>query len=325
MPRELKDVEVQYISLVNKGANKQKLMLYKSADYQPEEEKVVEPVAKGNETILEKVMNAVKGVLVKEDSKPSFKASMEKQQAWNSLWDSFYVMRDVLADILWWSDTETPKADIEKELDEFKKFILDTLGTVGVQKSAELMKADKEKATKVLKMDKPVSAKLVKEFEQSMNKLNNIFSEIKSGNIVKEEEDEMKAEDIQKAMEQVLAPLTQGIETLKSDLGEVSEKVDALEKGTEDAVQKAEDANKTAGQATEKVEKTAEEVIKSALEPISESLASISETVKGVSARVEKLENLRKSSSVNGDGSNDGEQVKKSAGVFDNAFSFNGR
>jgi methyl-accepting chemotaxis protein len=326
MPRELKDVEVQYISLVNKGANKQKLMLYKSDDYQPEEEKVVvaEPVQKSNATLLEKVMSAVKGVLIKEDDKPSFRVTMERQKAWNSLWDSYNVMRDVMYDILWWTNSETPKADIEKELDEFKKYILETLGTVGIEKSAELVKADKEKSIKVQKTESPVNAKLLKEFEQGISKLNNVFSEIKSGDVIKEE-DEMKAEDIQKAMEQVLAPLTEGIESLKSDLGKVSEKVGVLEKGTEDAVQKAEDATKTAGEVTGQVEKTAEEVIKSALGPIAETLSGISETVKSVSERVEKLESVRKSSSVSGDEPAGGKEVKKTAGVFDSAFGFSGK
>jgi methyl-accepting chemotaxis protein len=324
MPRELKDVEVQYISLVNKGANKQKLMLYKSADYQPEDAKVEEPVQKSNATLLEKVMSAVKGVLIKEDDKPSFRVSMERQKAWDSLWDSYNVMRDVMYDILWWSNSDTPKADIEKELDEFKKYILETLGTVGIEKSAELAKADKEKAIKVQKTESPVNAKLLKELEQGISKLNNVFSEIKSGDVIKEE-DEMKAEDIQKAMEQVLAPFAQSIESLKSDVSKVSEKVGALEKGTEDAVQKAEDATKTAGEVTDKVEKTAEEIIKSALEPISTTLGEISEAVKGVSGRVEKLESVRKSSSVSGDEPAGGKEVTKSAGVFDNAFGFRGK
>jgi archaellum component FlaC len=311
MPRELQDVQVNYISLVSKGANKQNLMLYKSADYKPDGDK--QEVEKSDEGFVTKIVKGVMSLL--KSSSPSFSASMEKAQAWNSIWDAFYVMQDVIFDIMW-SDSDTKKADIATELDAFTKFVVDCIDQYGIKKSADLIKSDKEKHLSLLKSQTGMSPKLLKKFEDSLTSLTQAVGDLKSNTSVeKGEVEDMNAEDIAKAIGKSLEPITEAVSTLKSEVTAIGNKVGALEKGN---------TENPAPAATETtVEKTADELIKEALAPLTETINAIKAEVSGVSNKVQAIENLRKSASASAEDPVVKSEVKKSEEVsFSGAFGF---
>ena len=172
MPR-MKDLDIDFISLVNKGANKQTVKIYKSND---------EPV---NDEEFRGFFNVMKSFFTKDKKEniakstyvTDFNQLVGEKVVEERIREARWALMDALENTLL-EPTITDKAGhIATQIDAFKAYVLTTVNTIGIQKSIEQIK------------------------------------EIKKS---KEEED-MKAEDIKKMLDDALAPIKEELKVLKGD------------------------------------------------------------------------------------------------------------
>jgi hypothetical protein len=343
MPRELKDVNVEFISLVNKGANKQNIQIYKSADYKPDS---VTPVVKEEDSLLQRIIKSVTEV-VKGETKRSFEERMTQSIAQSNIWRAVDVLQSMIYDILYaWPgeeyETETPMADIGKLIDEFKAFYLSNLNALGITKAAQQMKESidlKKAAEEGLKIQK--NAGLTQTHVAQIQKCSDTLQEVlelakASTNTVieKEGEKDMDAQALSQVIKSALEPLVKSIEEVNSkvtslekskvDPQEVAKAQEAAAQATEAATQ----ANQTATEAVEKastatteVAKTAEQMIADAFKSVGDALTGITKSVDGLAQRVAKMEEAPLAPNTDSTSTT----VQKSAGSeFGSLFTFPG-
>lgn len=173
MPR-MKDIDIDFISLVNKGANKQTVKIYKAGE---------EPVDSNEEefrgffNVLKSFFTKDKQAVKKSEYITDFNTLVGEAVLEQRIRDARWALMDSLENTL--SDsTITDKASyMSTQIDAFKNYIINTVNTVGIQKSLEQIK------------------------------------EIKKS---KEDED-MKPEDIKKMLDEALNPIRDEIKVLKGE------------------------------------------------------------------------------------------------------------
>ncbi|MBC5997967.1 hypothetical protein EAI30_13630 [Romboutsia ilealis] len=174
MPR-MKDLDIDFISLVNKGANKQTVKIYKADE---------EPVNSDDEE-FRGFFNVLKSFFTKdkkEDIKKStyvtdFNQLVGEAVIEERIREARWALMDSLENTLL-EPTITDKAGhMAIQIDAFKNYVLNTVNTVGIQKSLEQ----------------------IKEIRKS------------------KEEEEMKAEDIKKMLDDALAPIKDELKVLKGE------------------------------------------------------------------------------------------------------------
>ncbi len=174
MPR-MKDLDIDFISLVNKGANKQTVKIYKADE---------EPINSDDEE-FRGFFNVLKSFFTKdkkEDIKKStyvtdFNQLVGEAVIEERIREARWALMDSLENTLL-EPTITDKAGhMAIQIDAFKNYVLNTVNTVGIQKSLEQ----------------------IKEIRKS------------------KEEEEMKAEDIKKMLDEALSPIKKELEELKGE------------------------------------------------------------------------------------------------------------
>lgn len=215
----MKDVDVDFISLVSKGANKQKIQIYK-ADEEPEN-----PNNEDNEDIEEVTgfFNVLKSFFTKEEIKEEakvkgFNERITTREVMDNIWrvnDTLVsVMRDVLAGPV--KDKETA---ISTAIDEHGAYLKAKLkGINGIKKTdflndeggMEDMK--KEDLQEIIKEAiSPINEKI----EAIEKELNPETPEPE----IETKQDGISKEDITKAVTDALAPLTERIEKIENHKG----------------------------------------------------------------------------------------------------------
>lgn len=250
MPR-MKDLDIDFISLVNKGANKQTVKIYKSDDNplnsDDEEFRGFFNVLKSFFT-KEKKENVNKSAYITDFNTLVGEAVMEQR-----IRDARWALMDSLENTLLDSTIPDKASHMATQIDAFKAYIISTVNTVGIQKSIEQIQ------------------------------------EVKKS---KEEDEEMKAEDIKKMLDEALNPIKEELKVLKGE--EETPEVDG--EGTE-------------GEETPK-EPTQEEIIAKAIKEATEPLMN----------EITELKKSRKAP-TSLDGATQGQEVKKSyIGAFEGMF-----
>lgn len=173
MPR-MKNIDIDFISLVNKGANKQTVKIYK-ADEEPVDSN--EEEFRGFFNVLKSFFTKDKQTVKKSEYITDFNTLVGEAVLEQRIRDARWALMDSLENTL--SDsTITDKASyMSTQIDAFKNYIINTVNTVGIQKSLEQIK------------------------------------EIKKS---KEDED-MKPEDIKKMLDEALNPIREEIKVLKGE------------------------------------------------------------------------------------------------------------
>lgn len=173
MPR-MKNIDIDFISLVNKGANKQTVKIYK-ADEEPVDSN--EEEFRGFFNVLKSFFTKDKQTVKKSEYITDFNILVGEAVLEQRIRDARWALMDSLENTL--SDsTITDKASyMSTQIDAFKNYIINTVNTVGIQKSLEQIK------------------------------------EIKKS---KEDED-MKPEDIKKMLDEALNPIRDEIKVLKGE------------------------------------------------------------------------------------------------------------
>lgn len=326
---EMKDVDVKYVSLVSKAANKQKFQIFKSEDAD-------EPVATENNNeletdeqqqavgLLQTIKKFFQGDLEKsgevasankaddeEDTPPTFGQAIQMQEARSQMWRSFDTMESVFWQLL------RSKADNKRELltSSLAEFTTKVLEGFDKLNKTPISKEDGEEHD-IEKAGKKISAKRLKVIEEARDYLNSIIEEATGNNdkgqqaaadIKKEEEIDMKAEDMEKIV--------------KSAIGEavkpLNERMDKIEKGEEQDGGEGNDNGNGEGQGAD--------VNKQDQEPKIEDIVknAVSEATKPLNERMDKIEKARGVSNQVREGEGEGESqhdVEKSGGKWGGLF-----
>lgn len=271
MGRQLTNTSVDFISLVKKGANGEKVTVFKSAELTEDlteelnnatNQETIEK-SEDTETMTKEEVTTMKGFfkMVKEFFGGT-KTDIEKSQdlpspdytSFNSVItnqkknvsQAIWTLQDVIWEIYWNDSIENGKELILKNIDEFRNYVAEILTSpVEVQKEA--------------------------------------FTKIEK------EEFEVKKEDLQALLNETLAPVTKAVNDL-------TEKVQKMEKSEEAGTAEETKVEKSEEEATEtktevqKEETLTSEVVKGLL---AEVLTPISKSLEGISSRVEALEQVR--------------------------------
>lgn len=210
----MKDVDVDFISLVSKGANKQKIQIYKADE---------EPDTPSNEDIEEVTgfFNVLKSFFTKEETKEEVKVKgfnerITTREVMDNIWrvnDTLVsVMRDVLA-----GPVKDKEAAISTAIDEHGTYLKTKLkGVNSIQKSDFLNDeggVEDMKREDLQEIVKEAMAPINEKIEAIEKELNPEAPE------VDEKGEGVTKEDIAKAVAEALTPLSERIDKIESHKG----------------------------------------------------------------------------------------------------------
>ncbi|CEQ04091.1 Uncharacterised protein [[Clostridium] sordellii] len=173
MPR-MKDIDIDFISLVNKGANKQTVKIYKS-DKEPVNSN--EEEFRGFFNVIKSFFNKDKQQVKKSEYITDFNTLVGEAVMEQRIRDARWALMDSLENTLLDSTVTDKATHMANQIDAFKAYIINTVNTVGIQKSLEQMQ------------------------------------EIKKS----KEDENMKPEDIKKMLDDALNPIRDEIKVLKGE------------------------------------------------------------------------------------------------------------
>lgn len=305
IPGEMSDMDIDLISLVRKGANGQKIQIYKADDSEEpdgdEEAQGLLEVLKSYFSNKGKVQKADDAV--KKTSKKTFSSMMAVNDITENMWRANDTLRSVMRDIISNEEITDKKAALLQAVDEYSAYMKDKVNVSTIAKSAAFFdvpdsvieksgkKVSSKNLTALRDAQKALSA-VIEEAEGPKNPEDNPDEEKnKEGNEKpdgKKEDGEVKKEELTNVMK----------EALEDILKPITERLDKIEKSDTDETAEEEAADGNIA-----------EVVKSA----------ISEAVKPINERLEKIEKSRAlPRSKEGDEPN---QVQKSeTGIFDGFF-----
>ena len=223
MPR-MTDVDVDFISLVNKGANKQKIQIYKSDDYKPDTS------SNDNENIKEVTgfFNAIKSFFtgeseLKKEAKNSVKGFKERigtKEIMDNIWRINDTLVQTMRDILNSPDIKDKKAALNTAIDEHNEYLKSKVsGVDDVKKSLEFLE---ERGNEDMKKEdlQDIIKEVIKPLDE---KIKAIEKEVNPGdeedNKDEAQKGEITKEDIKKALEEVINPLEERISKIENFKG----------------------------------------------------------------------------------------------------------
>lgn len=162
IPGELTDVDVKYVSLVKKGANKQKISIYKEDDSEEltktgknaelEGENTSELFKTGENDVLDKdksLFNVIKSWFEKQDVNSekktvSFSEKIAAREAIDNLWQATSTFSDSIREIARDDDVKDKKAAYNKVIDEFSAYMKKKLTSESIAKSDAFFNEESE-------------------------------------------------------------------------------------------------------------------------------------------------------------------------------------
>lgn len=203
VPGEMEDIDVDYISLVKKGANKQEIAIYKE-DSEPEEEEK-EPVEKSFFEHMKAFFS--KQEVEKADKQaavPSFASKMAVQDVTDNLWRACDTFNGTIREIAR-SDIKDKQAAYANIIDEFSSYMKTKLSTKSIAKSDaffDLQKEEEELNTEELQeIIKSTVEEVVKPLKE---KIETIEKEEQLEEVSKSEKAEMDAEEMTASIKDIV-------------------------------------------------------------------------------------------------------------------------
>lgn len=203
VPGEMEDIDVDYISLVKKGANKQEIAIYKEDSDQSEEEK--EPVEKS-------FFEHMKAFFSKQDIEkaekqvpvPSFASKMATEDVMNNLYRASDTFNGTIREIAR-SDIKDKQAAYANTIDEFSSYMKTKLSTKSIAKSDaffDLQKEEEELNTEELQeIIKSTVEEVVKPLKE---KIETIEKEEQPEEVSKSEKEKMDAEEMAASIKDIV-------------------------------------------------------------------------------------------------------------------------
>ena len=286
MPR-MTDMDINFISLVKKGANKQKIQIYKSDDYKPETN------SNSNDDEVKGFINVVKSFFtgrntVQKADKPKpptdFAGAIAAQDVSNNLDNARWTLRTVMYNILADDNITDKKAQIGTQVDAFKTYVLNQLDKVGIKKCADQLKGEP-----IEKSGKKISATRLKSIKGAISSLQSIVddAEVNEGG-----DGEVNKEDVSKVLKSVLneglKPINDRLDKIEKEDSTTCPSCGAKVKPGDKFCSSCGKALPTASSSTKK-EDTSEiikSVINDALKPVTERIEAV-EKSRGISKQAD--------------------------------------
>lgn len=303
IPGEMSDMDISRISLVRKGANKQKIQIYKEDETDEQEE----PDEKGLMAILKSYFQGstrkadeAAAPAAKKKSKKTFSSMMAVNDITENMWRANDTLRSVMRDIINNEEITDKKAALLQAVDEYSTYMKDKVNVSTIAKGDSFFDVPD---VVIEKAGKKVSSKNLETLKAALQALNTVISEAEpelesqktdTGKEENEEESEVKKEDLTEVMKQAL----------EQALGPINERLDKIEKAD------GKECEPGAGEVTvEKETGEFTEILKSV----------VGEALKPISDRLEKVEKSR-GIARSQEGEEDPARVEKGADIFDGFF-----
>ncbi len=270
IPGELRNVDVQFVSLVDKAANRRQFKIFKSADW-PEEEPAGPAEHDAEQKEVRSFFKVIKEFFAgtkKADTPavPSFAQTMAAVETKDALWLAFSTLQDVCTDILT-SDIEDKPAKISQVVDEFKAYLLGRINQIGFAKAAEQL---------VEKAGRKISAARLQALKEAHSILAQIIAEAEADST--EEGTMVTKEELTKMVADAVSEATKPI----------SERLEKLEKQAEEKPEAAQE---------EDLQAVIKAAVAEAVKPL-EARLEVVEKARGISNRVpEEKDRVEKSES----------------------------
>lgn len=225
MPGELKNVDVQFVSLVDKGANRRQFKIFKSADFADDDREEDmdgsnEQEMRGFFQVLKQFFTGVKKADEEQAPKvPSFNQVIQAADAEDLIWRSFSALRGVVRGILE-SNVQDKTTRVGAAVEEFKTYLTGKLNQVGVAKALELYTEQP-----LEKAGKKISAARLKNLKDAQDLIGQIITDAEVENKTDTKEGtEVNKEELSKmvatAVTEATKPITERLEQLEKQAGE---------------------------------------------------------------------------------------------------------
>lgn len=304
IPGEMSDMDISRISLVRKGANKQKIQIYKEDE--TDEDEQAEPDEKGLMAILKSYFlgsarksDEAVAPAAKKTSKKTFSSMMAVNDITENMWRANDTLRSVMRDIINNEEITDKKAALLQAVDEYSAYMKNKVNVSTIAKGDSFFDVPE---VVIEKAGKKVSSKNLETLKAALNALTAVISEAEpapegqtgTSKEKNEEELEVKKEELTEIMKQALE---QALEPINERLDKI-EKADGKEREPEgDEVTVEKEAGEFA------------EILK----------AAVGEALKPISDRLEKVEKSR-GMARSLEGEEDPARVEKGADIFDGFF-----
>lgn len=217
----LTEVDVDFISLVKKGANKQKINIYKADDYKPDTTHEDNEQMKGFFDVVKSFFS--KDPIEKEEVKfKSFKDRITEQDVMRNIWNVNDTLVSTIRDVIENKDIKDKKQALAKVIEEHGTYLKSKIENVDdIEKSNDglFKKGDED-----LKREEIVEivTNAIKPLETKIQSLEGTKSKDKDGDKDKDKDkkdEDFKKEDIVKAITDSIDPLMERIEKIENFKG----------------------------------------------------------------------------------------------------------
>lgn len=280
---QMTNMDISFISLVKKGANKQRIQIYKSDDYQEPGTDSVDDEVKGFFNVVKSFFAGRKDIQ-KADNKPKpptdFAGAIAAQDVSDNLDNARWTLRTVMYNILADDTITDKKAQIGTQIDAFKTYVLGQLDKVGIKKCAEQLQAEP-----IEKAGKKIATARLDSIKGAITALQSIVDEV----------DTSSNSDNSEGGEEIVEK-QEITEIIKSAVGEslkpINERLDKIEK--EDGADNSNNEVKK-----EDISEIVKSAIAESMQPIQERLSAV-EKARGISKQSdnEEVNEVRKSNNV---------------------------
>lgn len=287
IPGEMSDMDINMISLVRKGANKQRIQIYKEDG---ESEDIAEKEAQGLFDVLksyfaEKIQKA-DGPKTKSPKK-TFSGMMAVNDITDNMWRANDTLRAVMRDIINNEEVVDKKAALLQAIDEYSAYMKNKVNTTAIAKGDHFFDVPE---IEIQKEGKKVSGKNLEALKAAQRALSAVINEaeIDTKIVEKEKEEEnVKKEELTGIMKQAM----------EAALKPINDRLDKIEKA--DSVDEKEG---TGGEAeeTENIAEIIKSVINETLSPLENRLEKV-EKSRGIARSLEGEERAEKIEKDNND------------------------
>lgn len=300
VPGEMSDMDINMISLVRKGANKQKIQIYKEDDPEAPDD------SEDNEAqgLFEVLKSYFAGKVNKADGaakkpKKSFASMMAVNDITENMWRANDTLRSVMRDIINNEEVTDKKAALLQAVEEYATYMKEKVNTSAIAKGDSFFDVPE---TEIQKAGKKVSSRNLEALKAAQKALAAVISEAEPeagpgnnepGSKVEKEAEEVKKEELTGIMKQVME------EALKP----INERIDKIEKADEgEGAEKDPEGQEETGDGD--ISEVLKSVISEALSPLESRLEKV-EKSRGLARSLEgeeKQENIEKAANDTFDG-----------------------
>lgn len=277
VPGEMSDMDINMISLVRKGANKQKIQIYKEEC--EDQEDLEEDEMKGLLGVLKSYFTGKvqKAEGATKKPKKTFAGMMAVNDITENMWRANDTLRTVMRDIINNEEVADKKAALLQAVDEYSAYMKSKVNTAAIAKGDSFFDVPE---TEIQKAGKKVSGKNLEALKAAQKALSAVISEAEPEPAGKdknrngeEEAEEVKKEELTEVMKQAM----------EAALKPINDRLDKIEKAD---VASEQDESAEGEEGTETITEIIKSVMSEALSPLESRLEKV-EKSRGIARSLE--------------------------------------